>query len=165
MMRRAILKRLKPESRSAGVFRRGAKILVLSRDRTTAGVFISNGWMKLASIRDSAEELGQLLVEALGKSKSAVPHPEDWDAILRPIWTAIGTTSYSMFLKGTTNCDAYLVGSSLALTPMKNGGVRGGLLPVSESAMHLSWPADYRAIGDAIIQSLDISQEASGLAS
>lgn len=116
--------------RSATVYLRKGTYVVHASSMTTDGVLIRSEPTLAVSEDAGAGELGQAIVAALDGSRSGVPHPTDWKAVLQPLLAVSGTKSWVAFAKAATCLGVEEDAGQIVLVPMRNLGKNEGFEPV-----------------------------------
>lgn len=145
--------------RSAGVFRRGEKILVHPVFRAETGLSLTGS--PVISLPSSAtdDELGDAVIEALSHNRANVKLPasvEEESALLAPLLSAAGVKSWSTFSKGAFSVwvehDAEL--SIIATRRTSSTGAYVG----RGSEVRVRLPASASEIGSAVRQALALCE-------
>jgi hypothetical protein len=145
---------------SAEIYKRGTKMIVHPTSYTIYGLGISAPPIEVFDASISPADLGLAVVEALGASRSEVPHPTDFPALARPFYDAAGVKSWSAFVKGSLSCTVDLDGSSLHINPWKNEGARKGFTPLPQQRLTLPASSPVEMLGQAVLDALKIAARA-----
>src|SRR5215475_1696620 len=86
----------------AAVFLRKKQFFVHAFSQTTDGVWIV--WAPCLAVPQSGsdEDLGRAICAALEGSRAQVPHPTQWNGILKPLLDLAGVKSWTTFAKDAT---------------------------------------------------------------
>jgi hypothetical protein len=95
-----------------------------------------------------------MILDSFTKTKSGVPHPEDWSTFPHPLWTAAGVRSWASFVKGAVSCDVYREQGEIKIMPMRNTGRQGGFAEVKENEQVLVDNSSPEALGAAVRKAL-----------
>jgi hypothetical protein len=125
---------------------RGARLIIGSYSRTTAGFYIANDWVETLQGDAAAESVGEAIIRALAQSEADVPVP-DWrtSTVGRSKLDAAGVRGWPTFHKGLREVNVRRDEAGYLLTPMHNKGGQGperGLYdsPTSRADFHPTSP-------------------------
>jgi hypothetical protein len=135
---------------SAGVYERGSKVLVFPSNKATTGLHIDGVPVFVLPSAASDEELGKAVVEALGKSKSGLPHPDPNDRTLPPVCEAVGVKSWSSFARGALYCSLRAASGKLSIDPTRREGSSFFFMPDPDLAVVIPFPAAPSDLGSAV---------------
>jgi hypothetical protein len=141
---------MKPdEIRIASAYFFQDKALIHALGRTTRGAWIPVGAIRVVP-RESWTEVEAALRQALDHSRTHLPHPEDWAAVMEPLLTASGARKWPDFLKEALCLGLEQRGEALSLVPTRNLGEAGGFEPLPTEAVRLGSGSSGEALREAL---------------
>lgn len=115
----------------AVVYQRKSMFYVHASSRTVDGVWIFAEPCLSADKFIDDERIGAMVQTALEGSLSSVPHPTEWQKLLRPLLTEAKVKSWNTFAESATCVEIERDGDQITVVPMRNLGVAGGFEPDS----------------------------------
>ncbi len=143
--------------KKATVYQLRGKYLVHASSRTTDGVWIVWEPMLAVQANDAAGELGLAIEAALDGSRSGVPHPQDWKAVLAPLLALGGVRSWSAFCRSAACVEVEEEGGRVSLLPTRNLGAEGGFEPSLNSEV-LTTRDDPERLGALALKALRVAK-------
>jgi hypothetical protein len=122
---------------------------VRADSQTTIGVYIASApYLKLA-IDASPEDLGKAVQSALEGSQAGVPHPTEWDHIIRPMYELAKVKTWGRFAKDACYVSVEFDGDRFTIKPWsKDQHMNFGSM--SNDGVQLPRDASAAEIGDAV---------------
>ena len=133
---------------SVNVYKRESELIVASYSKTTAGLWVMNGWLRHVHQETDDEGLGAVIVGALDASENDVDVPVVDPNPDAPLLKMLGLRSYGVFMVGTQCVRVNRDGGTIQVTPKRNGGGRNGFSELTERTELLETPTA-RQIGTA----------------
>jgi hypothetical protein len=117
--------------------------------RTTVGVYIgATPYLKVA-FNASSEDLGKAITSALEGSQVGVPHPTEWEHIVRPVYELAKVKTWHRFARDARRLSARLDDNGLTVEPWTKDR-KMNFFPISDASLHLPRDASAAEIGDAV---------------
>lgn len=115
----------------AVIYKRRGTLVIGAQGRTTAGVLIGIERPVLLDATVGAAEIGKMLRETLGRSRSPIPHPqpEEWPAIMQEFLRATGVKTWGSFVRGSVLTTVEADGMKIVFQPYANRGARDAFQP------------------------------------
>jgi hypothetical protein len=119
-----------------------AEYVVWSSSRTVSGMWVMNGMFRRLPRTAGSRELGAAVERALSASVEGVPQPplRDAPSPFQPVLEALRLPSYARYLSGTRSTMVERDSTEVVVTPQRNGGGRGGFVPITQAAVRLAAP-------------------------
>jgi hypothetical protein len=133
---------------SVNVYKRESELIVASYSKTTAGLWVMNGWLRQLRRDADDEALGVAIMSALDASENDVDVPVVDPNPDAPLLRMLGLRSYGVFMVGTQCVRVNRDGGTIQITPKRNGGGRNGFTELADRAERLETPVAQR-IGTA----------------
>jgi hypothetical protein len=148
--------------RFAVLYKRRGKLIIGAQGRTTAGVLIGVGPLLSIDETVDASSLGQILRDALERSRSPVPHPqpEAWPAITETFLREAGVKSWGTFVRGALLTTIESDGSAIVFHPHENRGARDAFQPMAQPSIRLDAGASDEDLGVAATRALETAASA-----
>jgi hypothetical protein len=134
---------------SANVYKRESELIVASYSKTTAKLWVMNGWLRQLPREADDEGLGEAILSALDASENDIdvpvvdPNPE------APLLKMLGLRSYGVFMVGTQCVRVSRDGDTTRVTPKHNRGGQNGFTELADRAERLQAPTAEQ-IGTAV---------------
>lgn len=131
------------------IYKRESELIVASYSKTTAGLWVMNGWLRQLHQEADDEGLGETILSALDASENdtavSVPDPNP-DA---PLLKMLGLRSYGVFMVGTQCVRVSRDGDTTQVTPKHNKGGQNGFTELTDRTARLE-TATAQQIGTAV---------------
>jgi hypothetical protein len=134
---------------SANVYKRESELIVASYSKTTAGLWVMNGWLRQLHQEADDESLGVVIVSALDASENDIDVPVVDPNPDAPLLKMLGLRSYGVFMVGTQCVRISRDGDTIQVTPKRNGGGRNGFTELTDRIERLETPTA-QPIGTAV---------------
>jgi hypothetical protein len=125
---------------------------------TTAGVWVGTQPVLRLEAGSGPAALGKAVIRVLDASRSDVPHPTDWNALVQPILESAGARSWAAFMKKSRFVFLSFDGEELRLIPHRNLGAKEGYQAIEELITALTFPSSPDEIGEAVSGSVSRCQ-------
>jgi hypothetical protein len=136
-----------PPPRCAGVYLRGADIIVHAKSQTTDGVWILAEPVTQLEAGCSDGALGGQVRAALRASRCGVPRPKAWAGLVEPLLKAARVRSYKRFVDGAWYVTVDEGEGGITLTPTRNQGAKEGFAEDGDAASVVPGSATDAALG------------------
>jgi len=125
--------------RAAVVYARGEQVYVTSESQTLDEFWIASPPVTAHAAADLGdEELARLVLTALAESELRVPTPSIATNPLSPVLRLAGVKSFAEFMRGARAVRVVVVDDEIEITPMRNGGARGGFEFLEDKSIRTS---------------------------
>lgn len=131
------------------VYKRESELIVASYSKTTAGLWVMNGWLRQLHREADDEGLGAVLVSALDASESEIEVPVVDPNPDAPLLRMLGLPSYGVFMVGAQCVRVNRDGGTIHVTPKRNAGGWKGFTELTDRTEQLETPTPQR-IGTAV---------------
>ena len=135
------------------VYKRESELIVASYSKTSAGLWVMNGWLRQLHQEATDDGLGAVIVSALDASENDIDVPVVDPNPDTTLLKMLGLRSYGVFMVGTQCVRVSRDGSTIQVTPKRNGGGRNGFTELTDRTERLEAPTD-RQVGAAVRGSL-----------
>ena len=133
---------------SVNVYKRESELIVASYSKTTAGLWVMNGWLRQLRQETDDEGLGAVIVSALDASESDIDVPVVDPNPDAPLLRMLGLRSYGVFMVGTQCVRVNRDAGAIQVTPKRNGGGQKGFTELADRTERLEKPTA-RQVGTA----------------
>lgn len=137
-------------TRCAGVYLRGADIVVHSESQTRDGAWILAEPVTQLEAGCSDASLGGQVRAALRASRTGIPHPKAWTGMVEPLLRAARVRSYKSFVDGAWYVTVDERAGGITLVPTRNRGAREGFAEDPDAASFVAEGATDAALGAAV---------------
>jgi hypothetical protein len=141
----------------AVLYKRRGHFIVGPQGRTTAGVLIGVAPPVSMDATIDARELGKAVRDALGRSRSPVPHPQpdEWPAVTEEFLRATGVKTWGTFVRGSVLTTVEADGAKVVFQPHENRGARDAFQPMGLSSITIDSSATDEELGTAAMRALE----------
>jgi hypothetical protein len=137
----------------ATVYLRKARFFVHASSRTTAGVWVlAEPCLSLDESCDN-QQLGEAIRDALGGSRSGVPHPRSWTGLVDPLLKQAGVKSWSTFSRTALCVEVEEEEGTVSAIPTMDLGIDAGFEAVPSRSISVDASAASE-IGSSVRQLL-----------
>ncbi|PFG39681.1 hypothetical protein ATJ97_2192 [Georgenia soli] len=135
----------------AAVDLRGDRLVVYASSQTKDGFWITNGTFELLDHDAGDEELGAAVLRVLATSRSGVrtPNLRRAPSPFTPVLDALGLGSWNAYARGVRHVHVERTGSTVQVSPSRNGGAKEGFVGAAEPAAVVTDPTA-EALGAAV---------------
>jgi hypothetical protein len=140
--------------KSAAVYKRQGSYYTLSSSESKTGGWIDSPPYIALPATTAPEAVGTAALKALAASRTAVPHPTDWDAVVAPLLELAGASSWPEFMEGASHVGLEENHGRIMVTPYRNRGPKNGFVPMTEKTVEVPSPGSAAAVGSVIVQLL-----------
>ena len=150
---------VRPQMRSASVYRFEDRLLVLPNCPTSAGVLLSSEPCMLLSPEATDTEVGSAVEAALVASTRTVAHPTDWKAASAARLAAAGVKSERAFQRLSSLVQVVAEDGLVRISPSHNGGATGrmrGFHQIAGTEFSLPFPVAQELLGAQIRRGLEL---------
>jgi hypothetical protein len=148
-----------------GVLMKGASVYAASdtlflspSSLTTAGVWVGTQPVLRLEPGSGPSVLGEAVIRVLNASHDNLPHPTDWNALLRPLLESAGARSWAAFMNKAKCVCLRFDGEEMKLIPHRNLGTEEGYQAIEELITTLRFPSSPVEIGEAVNDSVSRCQ-------
>jgi hypothetical protein len=134
---------------SANVYKRESKLIVASYSKTTAGLWLVNGWLRQLHQETDDEGLGETILSALDASENDIDVPAADPNPDTTLLKMLGLRSYGVFMVGTQCVRVSRDGDTTHVIPKHNRGGQNGFTELTDRAEPLETPTAEQ-IGTAV---------------
>ncbi|KZN34366.1 hypothetical protein N480_22445 [Pseudoalteromonas luteoviolacea S2607] len=142
--------------RASAYYRKG-KIFLHSSSKTEQGVWILSEPAVVLDYNECVNELGEVLLDVLSKSKSGIRHPQNWSDLCSPVLKLTGVKSWRAFSKSAKCVEIDLIGENVELFPTINHGATEGFEAV-DSLLIKKCASDCNDLGLALLEAIELSK-------
>jgi hypothetical protein len=140
--------------RRATVHKYKGRYIISGLSRTTDGVYIGESPLVIPEGGVTSQQLGSVLVDALGTCREGVPHPTDWTPVMKSFLVAAGAKSWSEFGRSSTSILVQEDGGRFTVIPSRRDeSGKGGVLDVPENAIQIRG-GSLDGLGEAVQKAL-----------
>jgi hypothetical protein len=131
----------------AGIYVRLDRIFVHPWSRIADGGLVATEPVIGLDLSSDDGSIGEAIRTALNASKSSIPPPKDWKALVRPLLDISGTKSWSQFVKRSKYCEVLESDMGMTITPFRLREDARGFDPCGEEKVEVSIDADAVSLG------------------
>jgi hypothetical protein len=137
----------------ATLYHRSDGYYLYASSRTTVGVYIASPPYLRLDIDANSEDISKAVKAALEGSQAGVPHPTEWDHLIRPMYELAKVKTWHRFAEDARSVSIESDDDGLRIRPSSKDQ-RMNFFPISDAGLHLPRDASASEIGDAVKQAI-----------